>query len=365
GIARDCNYGLFVNINEGIIKNIKFEYYGEICAVNDGDVAINSVGIVCGINKGEIENCELKASGKFEYYYIEGESEDGNDYFRTYFGGFAGINSGSINKVVAHYEDFYLRIRTKARSDSMFGDGEISANTYAGGIAGNILYSGECTNIMITANSAVFNLTADSVGTKKGFTYSGAIAAYSFGKIDNIIVDFAPEYTEESQDSVGVSKNAVVYCGLATNVTAINYDASEANWRCNKCSCSNHIGYCNYVETDENTNVRIYINDVGNQVIKIKPIEDLIESVTFNKLKIDSNGNVIADRNRYENAPDDFDFQNFEDSWIYGKALEIQPYQISGESFWKIKATSGVKVEKDLTPPEIGVEFAFPNDGNY
>ncbi|MDE6614145.1 MAG: hypothetical protein K2K24_01415, partial [Clostridia bacterium] len=35
------------------------------------------------------------------------------------------------------------------------------------------------------------------------------------------------------------------------------------------------------------------------------------------------------------------------------------------ESFWKIKATSGVKVEKDLTPPEIGVEFAFPNDGNY
>ena len=351
GIARDCNYSTFINVNEGVIKNIKFSYADDICAVNDGSVAINSVGIVCGENKGLIEKCELNASGKFAYYYIDGEG-DNEEEFQTHFGGFAGKNSGRIDKVSVSYEDFYLRIRTTAQSDNLFGD-EMSAKTFAGGMVGIISEDGECTNTTISGSNVIFNLTADSLGNGESFIYSGAIAAYSNGKIDNIILDFSPKY--DNEDGIFfVSKNAVVHCGSATNVTALNTYDDGYDLRLNNCECSEHIGYCNTIKTDNFTKALVYIDDEGNQVVELTPLLGQIESVSFSKLAVDSEGKITDDSFSYENAPDNFYSQNFASECANGKTFKIQPYQNSGESFWEIKASSWRKAE-----------LAFSDKSNY
>lgn len=342
GIANDSNYGLFVSVNEGIIKNIKFEFASQIYAVNDGNVVINNVGIVCGENKGAIEKCELDVSGRFSYYYINGETDE-SDEFQTYFGGFAGGNSGQIDRVTANYYDANISIRTIARSDDMFGEGKISAKTFAGGIAGIISDSGQCTNATISGRDVTFKLIANSVGNAKRYTYSGAVSAYSDGKIDNIIVDFAPDYVNKTDESF-ISKNAVVHCGQATNVTAIrSYDGD--NLRCNNCNCAGHESYCNVINTDEYTKASVNIDNDGNQIVKITPKQGWIENLCFNKYIFDSSGNIIDDNALYDKAPDNFHSQNFEDAWVDGRTFRIAPYQNTGKSFWEITASSWRKAE--------------------
>lgn len=347
GEASECNYGLFVSVNYGVIKNFKFAYADEICAVNNGDVEINGVGIVCGENNGVITNCELAAKGKFSYFYINGEADYG-DGFQTHFGGFAGINRGSIDKVSASYDTFTLRLRTTAHSWDYFGDG-MDAKTFAGGVAGSISDSGECTNSIIFGSDVIFNLTADKLGNRESCVYSGAVTAYSEGKVDNIITDFSPEYQFADDISI-LSKNAVVYCGSATNVTALNDFGGGINLRSNNCDCAEHIGYCNTITTDRFTQAVVYIDDDNNQVVTLLPIKGSLESVSFTKLAVDSSGKIIDDTSLYENSPENFNSQDFASEWIYGKTFQITPYQNSSDCFWEIEARSWQKVEIDFSP---------------
>ncbi|MDE5654304.1 MAG: hypothetical protein K2I46_01685, partial [Clostridia bacterium] len=67
--AGGVNYGMFVAYNEGTIKNIVFKFDSSITLTNNGVVAPNYAGLVCGTNAptGVISNCDLYASGKFTY----------------------------------------------------------------------------------------------------------------------------------------------------------------------------------------------------------------------------------------------------------------------------------------------------------
>ncbi|MDE6758437.1 MAG: hypothetical protein K2J89_04060 [Clostridia bacterium] len=352
GIANDSKYGLFVRINEGVIKNIIFVFDSEVCAVNNGEVERNYVGIVCGENKGIIEKCDLNVSNKFAYFYISGEEEDSVN-FQTHFGGFAGINSGYIGKVCVSYNDFFLRIRTKARSDNMFSFDEIIAKTFAGGVVGSICDGAECSNIVILGSDVTFSLTSDNVGSSIGCKYSGAVAAENSlgGKIDNVIVDFAPDYLEED---LSISKNAVVYCGQATNVTALDIRRGEVDLRCSNCDCQEHIkNYCNVIQVDDFLNFNVYIDDEGKQVVEITPIEYFIKSFSFNKYQVENmyNGSaeIIDDDTVYENVPDNIKVQDFQDNWREGIRLEIEPYQNLGECFWKIEASTWQKAQIEFS----------------
>ncbi|MBD5087027.1 MAG: hypothetical protein HDT32_06720 [Clostridiales bacterium] len=354
GETSECDYGLFVSVNNGIIKNFKFAYDDEICAVNSGISEINGVGIVCGKNNGVIANCELSASGAFSYFYINSDANDGQEY-QTNFGGFAGINRGSIDRVSASYYDFTLRVRTLAHSWDFFSDG-ITAKTFAGGVAGNISDSGECTNATVFGNNALFHLTADKVGNRESFVYSGAIAAYSEGRIDNIIVDFSPEYVQYSDEVSVVSRNAVVQCGSATNVTALNTYGGGINLQSNGCGCAEHIGYCNVIKTDEYTKAVIYIDEDNNQVIELTPIKGLIERVSFTKLTTDGSGKIIDDNAFDENSPNNFYSHSFASECANGKTFQIKPYQNSCKCFWEIEARSWQKAE---------IEFSQETRFNY
>ena len=352
GFANYSKYGLFVRINEGLIKNIVFAYDSEVCAVNNGEVEINYVGIVCGENKGIIEKCELNVSNKFAYFYISGEEED-SDNFQTHFGGFAGINSGRISKVSVNYDDFFLRIRTKARSDNMFGSSEILAKTYAGGVVGSLSDGAECSNIVISGRDTTFALTADNVGNDLEFKYSGAVAAENSlgGRIDNVIVDFAPEYTGED---VEISKNAVVHCGQATNVTALNGHNCQTDLLCANCDCPEHIrNHCNVIQSDELVKVSVYINEKNNQVVEITPINSLLKSFSFNKYRVENLNNgcveIIKDDTQYPNAPENINCENCRDGWEYEIIYEIEPYQNSGECFWEIQTTTWESAEFEFT----------------
>lgn len=350
GFARNINYGLFVSVNSGVIKNIVFEYFDRVCAVNDGNVAINGAGIVCGENRGSIENCELNARGEFLYYYIDGI--DGSCEFQTHFGGFAGKNGGRIINVKADYTDFYLRLRTIADSEDMFGESMIEAKTCTGGIAGYMSdISAECRNIVISGRNVVFNLTSNGIGDAKEYRYAGAVVAdmSNGGRVDNVIVDFSPEYTEELNSGSAVSKNAVVYCGEATNVTAVNtYDGGN-NILSTNCGCDEHkYDYCNSVYTDELTDFNLGMNGKGEQIIEIIPVNGYVESLSFTKYHIE-NGSFQIDSSTCEESMENFDSYNFDARWINGNVFTISPYQQSGNCCWEIKASSWRAVEFEFS----------------
>ena len=379
GYACDSSYGLFVRINEGTIKNIKFVFDSEVCAVNNGEIEINYVGIICGENRGSIEKCDLNVSGKFAYFYIEGEQEDCDD-FQTHFGGFAGTNSGCISNVYVCYDDFLLRIRTKARTDRLFGVGDISAKTFAGGVAGSITDGAECSNIIVSGKDLTLHLTADTIGNGRGYKYFGAVAAINFdeGKVDNIIVDVAPKYVEKDK---GISKNAVVHCGQATNVTALCTNVDDIDMRSSNCDCPQHIkNHCNIIEADEFSGVNVYINEEGKQVVDITPIAGWIESLSFIKYRVASvKGDIMEiseDDTAYISAPTDFRSQDFQQEWVLGKTFEIIPYQTSSESFWRISVSTWRKAEIEFSEvldiPYTGedvfnkfVRLKMSEDGSY
>ncbi|MDE7337090.1 MAG: hypothetical protein K2N32_03135, partial [Clostridia bacterium] len=320
GVAQDCNYSLFICVNSGVIKNTVFEYDTEICAVNNGNAEINGVGIVCGENKGSIENCELNATGKFSYFYMEG-TDDYSESFQNYFGGFAGKNNGRIVNVKGNFNDFDLRLRTIANSDDMFGEVELISKTVAGGIAGCMTDpDGECRNVVILGNNVVFNLTSDCFGDVSGIKYSGAVVADNTcgGTVDNVIVNFSPEYVESLSNRDFVSKNAVVHCGAVTNVTAIDTYEGGKNIRSVNCDCDSHkYSYCNAIYLDELTNVEYGINDNGEQVFEITSEKGYIESLSFNKYRI-VNGGFTTDDSFYGDDLDNFDSHNFDIRWDKG-----------------------------------------------
>lgn len=363
GKATDTKYALFVKYNRGTIKNVNFVYDASQTVVNNGSASRNSIGIVCAENTGRIEHCDLNVSGEYKFYFIGGSSNDSNA-FATEFGGIAGRNGGVITHISARYNNFTLRVRTKARRSS--GTGSVDAKTLAGGIAGIMTANNaECSNIIIIGNEVTFHLTADRYkglfSEGSAFRQAGAIvsgnSSYSHGtpaKVDNIISDFSPSFTEAVTDS-SLSANALIHCGKVTNATILDTRGGGINLQTDNCDCGTNgnageheVNYANIIDLDKWTRATVSFSDDGKQIIDFKPINGWIETHSFTKQIVDSvakagegsAASISVDNGVYDGAPENTSSTNFDEAWKEGHIFEIKPYQTSGKYFWELKGTT-------------------------
>lgn len=392
------NYGLFVDFNFGTIKNIKFVYNQASHSVANNSSAINKnyVGIVCGTNTGTIANCDLTASGIFGYYYVSGalnndKSERANSGFATVFGGIAGRNAGIITNITAQYHDFTCNLNTVARNTNKIivsYDVDAAARANAGGIAGTMYStSAECSNIIILTKTTsedskvTFNLNARR--SAKGSSYREIAAvvpdnsAYSLAeggiggtadtqaKIDNIIVDFAPTIGG-SGHTMGsfFSRNGVVFCGKATNVTILNVsdkvqENQHVDYQTDHCNCgattnaeSQHTyGYGNIIHTGDYSNVTVGFDENNNQAITVTPKDktnSILGELVFTKY---SEKGTVSDGSLEPGVEDTATYPNVASNgstYLYNNTairhdsytFTVRPYQALSNKYWEIGAYS-------------------------
>lgn len=393
------NYGMFVDFNFGTIKNIKFVYSQSAHSVANNSSIINRnyVGIVCGTNTGKITNCDLTASGEFGFYYVSGSLSEDNYAensrpqigYASIFGGIAGRNAGVISGITAQYSNFTCNINTRAqnatRTLGITIQRKANAETFAGGIAGK-MYStkAEISNIIILAKENVsLNLVAQrntsSAETYRAYaavvvgnsSYSRAegnigASADTQAKLDNIIVDFAPKLNDNiyfgKDYNTYTSRNAVVFCGKATNVTMLEVTNAFVNnqhvdYQTDHCNCvsansgSQHeMGYGNVIHTGNYSNVTVGFDEEYNQVITVEPKDkekSMLGEIAFNKY---SGRSTTTEESVVEpGVPDDKSYSdslipNNSSQYLYNKVdirqdkytVRIKPYQEKSDSFWEI-----------------------------
>ncbi|MDE6276025.1 MAG: hypothetical protein K2M75_05740 [Clostridia bacterium] len=351
------NYGMFVDYNMGTIKNITFVY----SQTNHSVTADNSVrgknfaGIICGSNSGTIANCDLIANGKFGHSHTTSNmntnsydnGSDPKEAARTYFGGIAGRNGGTITNITAKYSNFEATIYVNAQNKTSGiggGDRRADAIAVAGGIAGTMFSNdSECSNIFIQADSDVsYVLTADrrnqgGLSSKKSTAmrivaavvpsnseYSKALGGIgntpeTQAKVDNIFVDFNATIdgdgmgydVEGTGQTIEFSQYAVVFCGKSTNVTALKKEGD--NFNTSHCPCNGEgtsgghsKGHVNLVDANEYSEITVSFEQNSlnqfDQVITLSPKDehDILGGIKFGKF----DGNNASDSTDYtENYP--------------------------------------------------------------
>ncbi len=407
-LAKRRNYGMLVDYNLGTIKNIKFVYNSESPEVhsndddgNGGDKTMyaNYVGLVCGTNTGRIENCDLKVSGSFTYKFADAKINDTSDgknsRFETYWGGIAGRNGGIITNITAHYDDFTLNMQTTAgnRSKGFFGNWEdvvTDAKSIGGGIAGRNdavtdedVTKTEISNIIVVGsinpkmNSTPQDKTftkgkrygefANVVNSNSKFSHGIGDKADKQAKVDNIIVDLDVNYDQSSQTTMGeyYSRNAVVHCGKATNVTILNVGSDRVvgnqhvDYQTDHCNCgeatnpdSQHsYGYGNVIHTGDHSNVTVGFDENNNQVITVTPKDkttSILGELVFTKY---SEKGTVSDGSLEPGVEDTATYPNVASNgstYLYNNTairhdsytFTVRPYQALSNKYWEIGAYS-------------------------
>ncbi|MDE6362190.1 MAG: hypothetical protein K2L53_04360, partial [Clostridia bacterium] len=179
----------------------------------------------------------------------------------------------------------------------------------------------------------------------------GIGGANAQARIDNIIVDFNATigdlYVNGNKESQ-VSRNAVVFCGKATDVTIFNVE-KNTDYETDHCGCvttnegrQHDTGYGNLIHTDDHTNVSVGFDSDGNQVITVEPKETqahILGEVTFSKYEGKNGGNPIVENNPYAGVPGNGSMYvyNNVDARTGKYTFTIKPYQTSSSSrYWEI-----------------------------
>ena len=408
-LAKKRNYGMLVDYNLGTIKNIKFVYNSTSAEVTNNDQDGNSgektlyanyVGLVCGTNTGRIENCDLNVSGSFTYKFnigkINDTSDGKNSRFETYWGGIAGRNGGIITNITAHYDDFTLNMQTTAGNRSktgLFGNWEdvvTDAKSIGGGIAGRNdavtdedVTKTEISNIIVVGsinpkmNSTPQDKTftkgkrygefANVVNSNSKFSHGIGDKADKQAKVDNIIVDLDVNYDQSSQTTMGeyYSRNAVVHCGKATNVTILNVGSDRVvgnqhvDYQTDHCNCgeatnsdSQHsYGYGNVIHTGDHSNVTVGFDENNNQVITVTPKDkttSILGELAFTKY---SEKGTVSDGSLEPGVEDTATYPNVASNgstYLYNNTairhdsytFTVRPYQALSNKYWEIGAYS-------------------------
>lgn len=239
--ATSENFGLLVDVNDGILENLKIVYSSSLTVGNAGSVwAQNNVGILTGKNNGIIRNCDLLVTGSFTYNYNNTRIDNvanKNDVFVTAFGGFAGGNSNLITNILLEYRGARITLYTYANYTSTF---RIDSKSVFGGAVGTSLdASSECSNVMAVSDSSTsISLTAEKTdgGNDKGVSYREAASVQSnistrgdlVGKVDNVVVYWLGSYSSLTNGTI-VNKNAAVNSGNVTNSTVVDISQGAAS----------------------------------------------------------------------------------------------------------------------------------------
>lgn len=407
-MAKRRNYGMLVDYNLGTIKNIKFIYNSTSPEVhsndddgNGGDKTMyaNYVGLVCGTNTGRIENCDINVSGSFTYKYADASigdtSSDKNNRFETYWGGIAGRNGGVITNITAVYTDFTLDLQTTAsnRVKGAFGivrNEATDAKSIGGGIAGrndavtdaditkteisNIIVMGSIHPMMkstkmdyMTNYGTRYGEFANVVNTNSKYSHGIGSNADTQAKVDNIIVDLEVNYDNASQTTMGeyYSRNAVVHCGKATNVTILNVGSDRVvgnqhvDYQTDHCNCgeatnsdSQHsYGYGNVIHTGDHSNVTVGFDENNNQVITVTPKDkttSILGELVFTKY---SEKGTVSDGSLEPGVEDTATYPNVASNgstYLYNNTairhdsytFTVRPYQALSNKYWEIGAYS-------------------------
>lgn len=406
-LAKRRNYGMLVDYNLGTIKNIKFVYSSEGKNVQNTDqdgsggdktMYANYVGLVCGTNTGRIENCDITVSGSFTFNFYNGaigDSSDGrNSRFETYWGGIAGRNGGVITNITAQYTGFTVNLQTKAQNKIKEGfwhrDKETDAKSIGGGIAGRNdavtdedVTKTEISNIIVVGSiNPKMNSTKLDYGLSKGTRYGefanvvNSNSKFSHGigdkadkqaKVDNIIVDLDVNYDQSSQTTMGeyYSRNAVVHCGKATNVTILNVGSDRVvgnqhvDYQTDHCNCgeatnsdSQHsYGYGNVIHTGDHSNVTVGFDENNNQVITVTPKDktnSILGELAFTKY---SEKGTVSDGSLEPGVEDTATYPNVASNgstYLYNNTairhdsytFTVRPYQALSNKYWEIGAYS-------------------------
>ncbi len=407
-MAKRRNYGMLVDYNLGTIKNIKFIYNSTSPEVhsndddgNGGDKTMyaNYVGLVCGTNTGRIENCDINVSGSFTYKYADASigdtSSDKNNRFETYWGGIAGRNGGVITNITAVYTDFTLDLQTTAsnRVKGAFGivrNEATDAKSIGGGIAGrndavtdaditkteisNIIVMGSIHPMMkstkmdyMTNYGTRYGEFANVVNSNSKFSHGIGDKADKQAKVDNIIVDLDVNYDQSSQTTMGeyYSRNAVVHCGKATNVTILNVGSDRVvgnqhvDYQTDHCNCgeatnsdSQHsYGYGNVIHTGDHSNVTVGFDENNNQVITVTPKDkttSILGELVFTKY---SEKGTVSDGSLEPGVEDTATYPNVASNgstYLYNNTairhdsytFTVRPYQALSNKYWEIGAYS-------------------------
>lgn len=370
-------YGMFVDENNGTIKNIVFEYNTNVSA-SERDLNANYVGIVCGINNGTITQCDLRVvGGTFEFFV--GNGKDPNKKYELDFGGIAGGNKGIISNITAEYGAFTLNASsdaTKNDDGSFLGGGgyNVDATVLVGGIAGKTLDSNaQIRNIIVVAaTNTVVNLYAAcnheyyNKGGKNYREMASVVSAnsnYTHGTpslVDNIIT-YWPNMPLDSITLGGTtSKNAVVSGGPNTNVTVLDTNTNTDHCGCGTSDNSGEhtMSIGNFMELN---NVTAKLSMDGNkQIIELTPNDGyVLMERSFNKY----HGMNVVDDKTYEGVPENGTISLL-NSVKEGESytMEIPAYQPSNPSsstdtgnnyYWRLGVKAYKKVELGISSQQL------------
>lgn len=341
-LANTRTMGLFVAENRGTIENVNF-VYDTALQVNAKANYSNRAGLVCGTNLGTIRNVSLTVGNQFFYNQDrQGGNNTASNAWVVLLGGITGYNQNLIEDVYVRFTNYedrkgILKGVSNGACKTGFTSGEsVGARITVGGVVGRMQSDVESTNGLPSVTAVLqraivyfeagTGIDASADGQKGTFggaftvyrelaSVAGANSAYSgtetgggrpnngLGIMDNIISYTA---TTSNDDDIYLTNdptdpkwgsNAVVHCGLVTNVTIFNDRRnSEDHNKGTNCNCANGSEHDavvpNYVLTEGSADVEakfVYNEATGqyDQQIVAKPqANHIIFNLT--KAKIDA-----------------------------------------------------------------------------
>ena len=166
GITDDDSNVAFIQTNKGTVKNVTFDDFTFDVLIKSG--AGKNYGVICGINKGILENCHTSnGEMKLDYSAFGG--------LNAYVGGIVGSNDGTVSKCTNNITINVFVYADEDRGGYKFG-------SYIGGICGVLNLESK---LIDCVNYGDIKVNCDTDGYGHNYIYLGGVVGYAIGYVDN------------------------------------------------------------------------------------------------------------------------------------------------------------------------------------
>lgn len=284
--------GLFVAINNGVIKNTNFTQTGVINIETEHatfEYKLLSFGVVAGTNQGTIENCSLKINNNITARHnINSEPKDGKVKEKQNFamGGMVGRQHGSMSLVYVEYADnvVFYAISEKKTYQKWNTTREGQSIIYVGGVAGTLDEAKLNDKIIVKASSSVTiksfcenkdDVPPEFLGGKPSVSYrygAGMFGRNSNGAT-NVIYDYKGKIEGNTQnDNLG---SAISFSGAPTSyITTVSG---------------------NVTQDGTPNNALIKVENIPTESYNIKLVDNTFQNFKFEANQILSNNSFVWD----------------------------------------------------------------------
>lgn len=168
-ISEDTNNVAFIRTNKGTIRNLTFDNFTYNVLINGG-AREKYYSLVCGINRGSIDNCHvLNGEMKIDYTRLSD--------VEAFVSGIVGFNCGTVSKCTNKVSIIVFSFADEDRGGYIF-------NSYVGGICG---FMDSEAKLIDSINYGDIQVNCDSDGYGHNYIALGGVVGCANGYVDKTI----------------------------------------------------------------------------------------------------------------------------------------------------------------------------------